>query len=265
MNTNKFSRHSIKRAAFLKIVVHPLTIPELNDFIAQACTANQRRCIVANHNLHSVYLTQRNDAMAAFYAKADRIHIDGMGVVLLARLAGVPLQRWMRVTYIDWLPKLLARAAKDGWKVFYLGSKPGVAELGARYFRRMFPGLQLATHHGYFDTLSETGSIISLIDKYEPNVLLVGMGMPRQEQWIAENYERLSSNVILTAGAAMDYFAGVVARPPRWIGRLGFEWACRLVVEPRRLWKRYLVEPWSLLRLLLLERAPAQVDVAELG
>src|ERR1700687_4394746 len=145
MNTNKFSRCSIKRAAFLKITVHPVTIPELNDFIAQVCTANQRRCIIANHNLHSVYLTQRDKAMASFYALADRIHVDGMGVVLLARLAGVPLEMWMRVTYVDWLPHLLARAAKEGWRAFYLGSKPGVAERGAENFRQMFPGLQLAT------------------------------------------------------------------------------------------------------------------------
>jgi len=263
VNTNKFSRCSIKRAAFLKITVHPLTISELNDFIAQVCTANQRRCIIANHNLHSVYLTQRDKAMASFYALADRIHVDGMGVVLLARLAGVPLEMWMRVTYVDWLPHLLARAAKEGWRAFYLGSKPGVAERGAENFRQMFPGLQLATHHGYFDTISGSGNILSLIDKYQPNILFVGMGMPRQEQWIAENYHQLSSNVILTAGAAMDYFAGAAAKPPRWMGRLGLEWACRLSAEPVRLWKRYLVEPWSLLYLLLHERGSVQIDVVE--
>lgn len=263
MNTKKFSRCAIKRAAFLKITVHPLTIPELNDYIAQVCTTGQRRSIVANHNLHSMYLTQRDTAMASFYSLADRIHVDGMGVILLARLAGVPLEMRMRVTYVDWLPHLLARAAKEGWRVFYLGSKPGVAERGAEKFRQMFPGLQLATHHGYFDTVSANGSILSLVDQYQPNVLLVGMGMPRQEQWIAENYRQLSSNVILTAGAAMDYFAGEVAKPPRWMGRLGLEWACRLAVEPRRLWKRYLVEPWSLLHLLLNERGSVQIDTAE--
>ena len=203
--------------------------------------------------------------MASFYSLADRTHIDGMGVVVLGRLCGVPLQRSMRVTYVDWLPQLLERAAQEGWRVFYLGSRPGVAELGAQRFKRMFPALKISSHHGYFDTATDSGRIIDLIKAEQPNVLLVGMGMPRQEKWIAENYPRLLANVILTAGAAMDYFANAAVTPPRWMGRLGLEWTCRLVAEPQRLWRRYLVEPWSLLRLLLQERGSAQIDLAERG
>ena len=80
-----------------------------------------------------------------------------------------------------------------------------------------------------------------------------------------ENHSRLPANVILTAGAAMDYFASAAVMPPRWAGRLGLEWTCRLALEPQRLWRRYLVEPWSLLRLLVEERGSAQIDVAERG
>ena len=260
---NKFSPFSIKRAAFLNIAVNPLSISQLNDFIAQVCATNRRGSIIANHNLHSVYLSHRDEAMASFYSLADRTHIDGMGVVLLGRLCGVPLQRSMRVTYVDWLPQLLGRAAQEGWRVFYLGSRPGVAEVGAQRFRRMFPDLKISSHHGYFDTATDSGRIIDLIQAAQPNVLLVGMGMPRQEKWIAENYHRLSANVILTAGAAIDYFANAAVAPPRWMGRLGLEWTCRLVAEPARLWRRYLVEPWSLLRLLVQERGSAQIDFAE--
>jgi len=262
---NKFSPTSIKRAAFLKIAVHPLSISELNDFIAQVCAANRRGSIIANHNLHSVYLGRREDAMASFYRLADRIHIDGMGVVLLGRLCGVPLERSMRVTYVDWLPRLFERAAKEGWKVFYLGSRPGVAEIGAQRFKRMFPELEIRSHHGYFDTATDSGRIIDLIQAEQPNLLLVGMGMPRQEKWIADNYRHLAANVILTAGAAMDYFSNAAVTPPRWLGHLGLEWTCRLVAEPQRLWRRYLVEPWSLVRLLVEERGSAQIDFAERG
>jgi N-acetylglucosaminyldiphosphoundecaprenol N-acetyl-beta-D-mannosaminyltransferase len=169
---NKFSPFSIKRAVFLNITVHPLSISELNDFIAQVCAANRRGCIIANHNLHSVYLAHRDEAMASFYSLADRIHIDGMGVVLLGRLCGVPLQRSMRVTYVDWLPHLLARAAKESWKVFYLGSRPGVAEGGAQRFKKMFPALNIRSHHGYFDMAAESGRIIDLIQAEPPNACL---------------------------------------------------------------------------------------------
>src|SRR5215475_6611825 len=194
---NKFSPFSIKRAAFLNISVNPLSISELNDFIAQVCAKNRGGCIIANHNLHSVYLAHRDEAMASFYSLADRIHIDGMGVVLLGRLCGVPLERRMRVTYVDWLPQLLERAAKEGWRVFYLGSRPGVAAVGAQRFQKMFPGLKIRSHHGYFDTATDSGKIIDLIQSEPPNILLVGMGMPRQEKWIMENHSRLPANVIL--------------------------------------------------------------------
>ena len=76
---------------------------------------------------------------------------------------------------------------------------------------------------------------------------MVGMGMPLQEHWIAENYDKLGNAVILPCGAAIDYFAGAIPTPPRWAGRLGLEWLYRLLAEPTRLWKRYLIEPWFLL------------------
>jgi N-acetylglucosaminyldiphosphoundecaprenol N-acetyl-beta-D-mannosaminyltransferase len=145
------------------------------------------------------------------------------------------------------------------------GITTGSGEVGAQRFKKMFPALNIRSHHGYFDMAAESGRIIDLIQAEPPNVLLVGMGMPRQEKWIAENYQRRLANVILMAGAAMDYFANATVTPPRWMGRLGLEWTCRLAAEPQRLWRRYLVEPWSLLRLLLQERGSAQIDVAERG
>jgi N-acetylglucosaminyldiphosphoundecaprenol N-acetyl-beta-D-mannosaminyltransferase len=77
-------------------------------------------------------------------------------------------------------------------------------------------------------------------------VLIVGMGMPRQQHWTLDNAERLAVNVVSTCGAALDYVAGAIPTPPRWAGRAGLEWACRLAAEPRRLASRYLVEPWGL-------------------
>ena len=80
---------------------------------------------------------------------------------------------------------------------------------------------------------------------------MVGMSMPRQERWVLDNFERLNTNAILTAGATLDYAAGAVPTPPRWAGKLGLEWLFRLVAEPKRLWRRYLVEPWFLFFLLV--------------
>lgn len=240
----------------LGVWVNALTIPELNALIAEAVDRSQR-WIIANHNLHSIYLYHHDSKMRAFYAKADYIHVDGMALIFLGRLLGLSLKREHRVTYADWTDFLMAEAAQRDWRVFYLGSKPGVVEQGARILQERFPTLQIATAHGYFDARphsKENQAVLEAINAYQPHVLMVGMSMPRQEHWMLENLDRLSGNAILPAGAAMDYIAGAVPTPPRWAGRCGLEWLFRLIAEPRRLGRRYLVEPWFLLKLFLAER-----------
>jgi N-acetylglucosaminyldiphosphoundecaprenol N-acetyl-beta-D-mannosaminyltransferase len=235
--------------SFLGIDVQPTTIPDLMTLVA-AAIEQQEKCVIANHNMHSVYLFHREKELRDFYSGVQWTHIDGMPIVALARLYGHRVRRDQRVTYIDWTGPLMAGAAENGWRVFYLGSSPGVAEEGAKRLRQTYPELQIQTIHGYFDTnlqSQENDRVLNAIEAYKPHILMVGMGMPRQEYWIQQNLKRLCANVILPAGAAIDYVAGAVPTPPRWAGRLGLEWAFRLTAEPQRLWRRYLVEPWSIL------------------
>lgn len=234
------------------IRVHALTLSELNALVAGACRQGCKR-IIANHNLHSIYVYYHDSKMREFYDAADYIHADGMGVVFLAGLLGVPLRHVHRITYVDWLEPLVQEAEKEGWRVFYLGSKQGIAERGASLLRERFPLLQIATSHGYFDACTdsfENKLILQRIEEYRPHILLVGMGMPRQEHWILDNRHRIAAHVILPAGAAIDYVAKMIPTPPRWMGRIGLEWLFRLFAEPGRLWRRYLVEPWFLIRLI---------------
>ena len=239
----------------LGVWVNALTISDLNRLIAEA-VKHDERWIIANHNLHSLCIYHKDPKMRTFYDRADYIHVDGMSLILLGRLLGLPLRREHRVTYVDWTDHLMAVAAQQGWRIFYLGGKPGVVERGASILRQRFPGLQLATAHGYFDvhpSSSENRAVLDAIAAYQPHVLMLGMGMPRQEHWILDNLDRLSANAILTAGAAMDYVAGAVPTPPRWAGQFGLEWLFRLLAEPQRLWRRYSIEPWLILRLFATE------------
>jgi N-acetylglucosaminyldiphosphoundecaprenol N-acetyl-beta-D-mannosaminyltransferase len=230
--------------------IHALTASDLTDLVEDAVNSCQP-CIIANHNLHSLYLYQRDPKLRELFAKAKWIHADGMGIVVLGRVIGARLERSVRVTYVDWLPLLLKRAAGRNWRIFYLGSKPGVAEKGAEILRERLPGLKMATAHGYFDPVGkENERILEEIRIFAPEVLMIGMGMPRQEHWIVNNLSRLGPVVLLPCGAAIDYVAGEIPTPPRWAGRCGLEWLYRLVAEPGRLWKRYLVEPWSLFLLI---------------
>ena len=211
---------------------------------------NCQHSVIANHNLHSVYMWYHEPRMREFYEVADYIHIDGMSLVLLGNALGVPLRREHRATFVDLFPLLADLAVENGWRVFYLGSKPGVAERAAAALRKQYPGLQIQTHHGHFNTDragKENQKILAQINAYAPQILFVGMGMPRQEIWILENQKTLKANAIFPAGALMDYLAGEISTPPRWLGSLCLEWLYRLVSEPKRLWRRYLVEPWFVL------------------
>lgn len=240
-------------ASFLDICVHRLTQAQLNQAVREAAV-RPGRTVIANHNLHSLYLFHRDKRFREFYEYADVVHADGAGIVLLSVLSRSRLGRDHRTTYVDWMPDLAAMAAGEGWRIFYVGSKPGVAEQGAAKLRERHPELQIATAHGYFDSRRdsiENRALLSRLRDYRPRLLLVGMGMPRQERWIMDNLVDLECNVVFQAGAAMDYIAGAVPTPPRWTGRLGIEWLFRLMIEPRRLASRYLIEPWYIAGLVI--------------
>ena len=236
----------------LGVRVYPLTVSELHELIASAVD-NQGRVVITSQNLHGVYLYHRSEKMRALHERSLP-RIDGMSLVMMGRLLGHRMAPEHRVTWVDWIGPLMDEAVRRGWRIFYLGSKPDVVERGARVLKHRHAGLQLAVRHGYFDTTpgsAENADVLDSIARFQPHILMVGMGMPRQESWIYDNLDYLDVNAILTCGAAMDYVAGVIRTPPRWMGRVGLEWLYRLLSEPRRLGVRYLVEPWFLAPLLI--------------
>lgn len=235
----------------LGVRVHAVTVSELHRLIGRA-VRRRERFLMVSQNLHSVYVVHRDEELRFAQALATCVRIDGMPIVLLGRLLGLPLRRVHRTGWMDWLEPFMSEAVERSWRIHYVGSKPGVAERGAVTLRKRFPGLSITTDHGYFPI--EPGhdafeAVIERIRSTSPDVLIVGMGMPRQEQFVVRAFDRHEVPVILTAGACMDYVAGVISVPPRWLGRIGLEWAYRLVSEPTRLWRRYLVEPWFALGL----------------
>jgi N-acetylglucosaminyldiphosphoundecaprenol N-acetyl-beta-D-mannosaminyltransferase len=239
------------RVSLLGTEFDALTLSELCTLISDSISLAQRK-IIANHNLHSIYLFHHDPQMRNFYSAAYKIHIDGMPLIYLARLFGYPIQPKHRVTYLDLVRPLMAESVRQQWRLFYLGGKPGVAAAAAERLHLAFPDLQLKTHHGYFKKVGqENQDVLEMIRCFTPNVLMVGMGMPLQEHWILENIEHIEANVILTSGACFDYIAGVIPSAPRWVGRVGLEWLFRLISEPKRLWRRYLLEPWYIAGLVL--------------
>ena len=240
----------IRSINLLGICLDVLDIPSLNELVRYSIE-NRKKWIIANHNLHSVYLYHYAPGMADFYKAAKYVHADGMSLIFIAKILGFSLTRKNRIAYIDWLYPLLELASNNSWKIFYLGSIPAVANRAEKILQKRFPGLMIKTHHGYFNpdpNSEENLKVAGMINEFNPDILMVGMGMPRQEKWILNNLEAISFHVILNAGACMDYFAHEVPMTPRWLGDFGLEWLYRLVLNPIKYWKRYLIEPWFLLR-----------------
>lgn len=210
------------------------------------------KSLIANHNLHSLYLMQKRPELGAFYEKADLIEVDSTPLLAFSRALGLHSRGFHRCTYLDWRDHFWSVANREGWRVLSVGGAPGVGDEAARRLKLRYPDADIAIHHGFFDARpgsSENAAVLDRITAFQPHILFVGMGMPRQELWIAENFERLPDCVILSVGAAFDYEAGVQSAAPRWMGRAGVEWAYRLLHDPKRLFVRYCVEPWTLLPL----------------
>ena len=249
-------------ATFCDVSVNAMTLDGFRRALTVGIQTGQK-WLIAHHNLHSLYLWHKgyphkqDAALHSFYKRAKWTQVDGMSMVLLARLHGHAIRRSHRIAFNVVLPSLLKLAEVNGWRVFYLGSSPAISAQGSEALRTLCPELQLEVHHGYFSPEAsgrENQEVLEKIALFSPQILFVGMGMPRQEQWVHENYEAIRANIILTSGATLDYFAGALRIPPRWMSSTGLEWVFRLYREPSRLYFRYLVEPWITVGNLLKRR-----------
>jgi N-acetylglucosaminyldiphosphoundecaprenol N-acetyl-beta-D-mannosaminyltransferase len=237
------------RYVLLGTTVHAITREGLVEQVVRDIGQGKRKCIYGNHNLHSLQLCRTTPALQAFYAKCRLAHIDGMSLVLLGRVLGLPLRREHRTTYLDWIELFLATAEQHRWKIYVLGGPEEHAAKLPSVLAAKYPSLEVRAHHG-FVTKGDDGAVWREIADFAPQVMMVGMGMPRQEEWILRALPHLSVNAIFNCGAAFEYIAGNKYRPPRWAGQLGLEWLFRMASEPRRLASRYLVEPFQLLPML---------------
>ena len=234
----------MKQISILGINFNDFTIESINGLVSQTIESSSKE-VILNHNLHSIYLFHKNPEFKRFYDKQTHIHADGMPIILWARLLGYNVSAKNRITYVDWINPLLKLSDFKGYKIFYLGGKPNTGKKAINVLEKEFSNIKFGTHHGYFNVESkeENQKIVNAINEFSPDILLVGMGMPRQELWIDRNLNSVNANVILSSGACFDYISGEARTPPRWLGNLGLEWLYRFIFEPNRLFKRYLIEP----------------------
>lgn len=177
------------------------------------------------------------------YSKAEFIFADGMPVIWASRWLGKPLPE--RVTGADLFVSLCRQAQRQRWRVMLLGGMPGTESKLMDGFARFFPGMdiEIVAPSMRFDPYGAEGEAFAeKVREHEPDVIFLCVGMPKQENWALHYAPTLPGGIILCVGAAMEFAIGLQRRAPKWVQRMGMEWAWRLASNPRRLWRRYLVD-----------------------
>ena len=216
----------------LGVQVSTKTMAETVDTLLGYLDEERVHCVFTP-NSEIIYMAYKGPQFAQLLNSADLNTADGIGVVYASRILGQPLRE--RVAGFDLMNRLLERAAPDRRRVFLFGAKPGVAEEAADKLTQLYPGLVICgTRDGYFKE-EQTPEIVGQINAAEPDILLVCLGAPKQEKWIADNRDRLNARIVLGAGGSLDVLAGRVERAPESWQRLGLEWAYRLKKEPKRI------------------------------
>jgi len=256
---------SIQRHLF-GIRINALRMDEAVSSLNQWLTKPFDRCrFVVTPNVDHAVLLQENHCLRNSYRDADLILADGHPIVWASRLLRQPLPE--RVPGSELVPKLFDSSAQSGkpLKVFLLGAAPGVAETAAKNMKVSWPTVETVGLYspplGFEHDAAESAKILYLIDAVRPDVLVVGLGAPKQEIWVHRHRDQIQAKVALCVGATIDFLAGEKRRAPVWMQRAGIEWLHRMCSEPKRLVKRYAKDAWIFPQLVLRQMFGAPFSV----
>lgn len=240
----------MKRIEFLGCPMDVSTMEETVATIRDAVASGRftQHVVVNVAKLVNMRLdTQLNDSVRS----CDIINIDGMGIVFGARFLGHIISE--RVAGIDLFHELLAMSAQEGLSIFLLGAQSEVVSTTADRLKKLYPNLNIAGfHHGYF--WDDEAAIVDIVRSSGAQLLFVAVTSPKKENFINRWKDQLGVNFVMGVGGTFDVVAGQVKRAPTWMQNYGLEWAYRVIQEPRRMWKRYLITNYQFLILLLKEK-----------
>lgn len=232
----------IGRFRVLGVRVDAVQIADVIEILESWIASREQSRFVAVTGMHGVMEAQHDAAFRSVLGEAALVVPDGMPLVWLGRRCGYPLAR--RVYGPELMETFCRETASKGYRHFFYGGGPGVADQLARTLAERCPGLVVAGSISppyRILTEDEDKQMVGHINSARPDVVWVGLSTPKQERWMWEHRAKFNAPVMLGVGAAFDFLIGRIPRAPRWMRENGFEWLYRLVSEPRRLWRRYLV------------------------
>jgi N-acetylglucosaminyldiphosphoundecaprenol N-acetyl-beta-D-mannosaminyltransferase len=236
----------VTRFTLLGVPIDPLTEAEAVDWVARAIVEGRPRLVISV-NPERIMHAGRDPAFGAVLRGADLALADGAGVVWAARRQGRPLPE--RVAGVDFVEALAARGAAQGWRFFFLGGGPGVAEAAGRALRAAYPGFILAGTHAGSPHPASDAATIEAVRSSGAQLLLLAYGAGAEEAWLARNLGASGATVGMGVGGAFDFISGRVRRAPRWMRNLGLEWLYRLSRQPWR-WRRMIALPRFVIRVM---------------
>lgn len=241
----------MSRMKFLNTEVDNVTMSEAVQKIEQLILSKKPSYVVTPNVDHIVKL-ETDKEFQEVYKEADLILTDGMPLIWISKLKKSPIKE--KVSGSDLFPEVCKLAAKKEYKVFLLGAAEGVAAKAAENLKEKYNGLNIvgtySPSYGFENKEDEIQEIIKMINKVKPHVLAVGLGAPKQEKFLYNFRRQLNVPVSLAIGATIDFEAGNVERAPEWMQKIGLEWSYRLIKEPKRMFKRYLVDDMKIFKLL---------------
>ncbi len=232
----------------LDLDVNNLTMLEAVGAMQKCLEEEQKACIYfVNPDCLNKMVSDRE--YLSTLQGGEFIFPDGIGLVIAGKMLKTPLKENINGT--DMLPYLSRMAAAKGYSIFLLGGKPGIAEKAAKNISSAYGVTIAGTAHGYFDHQKGNMEIIRKINSAAPDILLVGFGAPLQEKWIAEYRDQIGAKMLMGVGGLFDFYSGTIRRAPSWIREIGFEWVYRILQEPGRMWRRYVIgNPLFLFRVI---------------
>ncbi len=226
------------RLRILGISIHNLSMDEGVESIVRKLEGSSPK-IVSFVNADCANIAWRDRAYRKILNSADLVFADGIGMKLGGKILGTEIRQ--NVNGTDLFPRLCGVISGTGKRVFLLGGKPGVAEDVQIWLREHFPQVQVSGFRNGYISREEEADVVRRIAESGADLLLVAMGAPMQEKWIAKNIEKTRVKVAMGVGGLFDFYSGQTPRAPIWVRELGMEWVYRFYQEPRRLWRRYLV------------------------
>jgi N-acetylglucosaminyldiphosphoundecaprenol N-acetyl-beta-D-mannosaminyltransferase len=257
----------MSRVSLCGVEIDRISLTESVDCIDSAISRKQNVFVVTPNIDHLVKL-QKDFEFQEIYRRAFLSVADGVPLVWASRFLGIPLKG--RVNGTDLMVSLCALSAEKGHKVFFLGGRPGAAKKAKVKLESQFPKIKIvgcyAPPLGFEKKAKENLKIHQMIKKAGPDILFVGFGAPKQEKWIYNSYKELNVPVSIGIGVSFELIGGMLLRAPVWMQKSGLEWLWRLISEPRRLWKRYLIDDMQFLRMILKQKfefRPKNLDLAK--